>query len=489
MVEFRERPNAVQKGVRVIHMARVTFHGAAGEVTGSCARVEHDGGAFLVDCGMFQGGRNAALKNLRALDFDLRKIDFMLLTHAHLDHSGLIPRLVALGFRGPVFATAATVDLLAIMLLDSGHIQEKEAEWANRRSRRRNARSLSNVAPLYTVEQARDSLARLKRVDYDEEIRPHAKVRCRFREAGHILGSAVIEVDIEADGRTSRIVFSGDLGQALRPVVRDPARIARADYLVIESTYGNRAHRPMAGTEAELVDVLDSTLVRRRGNVIIPAFAVGRTQEVIFVLANLVRQGRIRHLDIVVDSPMASAVSELTLQYDELWDEETRALRDWVLENPAKVRLRFVQDVEESIALNAERAGLVIISASGMCEAGRIKHHLRHNLGRPECAIVICGFQADGTLGRRLVDGARSVSLFGDRVVVRARVHTIGGLSAHADQPGLLAWLRNIEKAPRRVFVVHGERSASETFVDAIRSELGWDDVSIPVEGQPCELG
>jgi metallo-beta-lactamase family protein len=489
MAEFRERPNAVQKGVRVIHMVRVTFHGAAGEVTGSCARVEHDGGAFLVDCGMFQGGRNAALKNLRALDFDLRKIDFMLLTHAHLDHSGLIPRLVALGFRGPVFATAATVDLLAIMLLDSGHIQEKEAEWANRRSRRRNARSLSNVAPLYTVEQARDSLARLKRVDYDEEIRPHAKVRCCFREAGHILGSAVIEVDIEADGRTSRIVFSGDLGQALRPVVRDPARIARADYLVIESTYGNRAHRPMAGTEAELVDVLDSTLVHRRGNVIIPAFAVGRTQEVIFVLANLVRQGRIRHLDIVVDSPMASAVSELTLEYDELWDEETRALRDWVLKNPAKVRLRFVQDVEESIALNAERSGLVIISASGMCEAGRIKHHLRHNLGRPECAIVICGFQADGTLGRRLVDGARSVSLFGDRVVVRARVHTIGGLSAHADQPGLLAWLRNIEKAPRRVFVVHGEHSASETFVDAIRSELGWDGVSIPVEGQPCELG
>lgn len=469
-------------------MIRVTFHGAAGEVTGSCARVEHDDGAFLVDCGMFQGGRHAGLKNLRALDFDLRKIDFVLLTHAHLDHSGLIPRLVALGYRGPVYATEATVDLLGIMLLDSGHIQEKEAEWANRRSRSRNARSLSNAAPLYTVEQARESLTRLRRVEYDQAFQPHAKVRCCFREAGHILGSAVIEVDLEADGRTARIVFSGDLGQPMRPVVRDPARITHADYLVIESTYGNRAHRPMARTEDELVDVLEDTLVRRRGNVIIPAFAVGRTQEVIFVLANLVREGRVKRLDIVVDSPMASAVSELTLQYDELWDEETRALRDWVLKNPARVSLRFVQDVEESIALNSERSGLVIISASGMCEAGRIKHHLRHNLGRPECSIVICGFQAGGTLGRRLVDGARSVSLFGDRVAVRAGVHTIGGLSAHADQPGLLAWLRNFEKAPRQVFVVHGEQSASETFVDAIQSELGWHGVAIPVEGQPCKL-
>lgn len=469
-------------------MIRVTFHGAAGEVTGSCARIEHDGGAFLVDCGMFQGGRNAGLKNLRALDFNLRKIDFVLLTHAHLDHSGLIPRLVALGYRGPVYATEATVDLLAIMLLDSGHIQEKEAEWANRRSRSRNARSLSNTAPLYTVEQARESLMHLRRVEYDRAFQPHAKVRCCFREAGHILGSAVIEVDLETDGRTSRIVFSGDLGQSMRPVVRDPARITHADYLVIESTYGDRAHRPMAQTEDELVDVLENTLVRRRGNVIIPAFAVGRTQEVIFVLANLVRQDRVKQLDIVIDSPMASAVSELTLKYDELWDDETRALRDWVLDNPARVRLRFVQDVEESIALNSERSGLVIISASGMCEAGRIKHHLRHNLGRSECSIVICGFQAGGTLGRRLVDGARSVSLFGDRVPVRAKVHTIGGLSAHADQPGLLEWLRNIEKAPRRVFVVHGEHSASETFVDAIRSELGWNAVSVPVEGQPCGL-
>lgn len=462
---------------------KLTFHGAAGEVTGSCARLEHDGGAFLVDCGMFQGGRNASEKNLRALDFDLNKIDFVLLTHAHLDHSGLVPRLASLGYKGPIYATEATVDLLGVMLLDSAYIQEKEAEWVNRRSRARNARSRSNAAPLYTVEQARESLRRLQRVAYDEAIVLNAGVRCCFREAGHILGSSVIEVDVDSGGHSRRLVFSGDLGQEGRPVVRDPAKIRRADYLVIESTYGNRAHRAMPQTEDELVEVLHDTLERRRGNVVIPAFAVGRTQEVIFVLASLVRQGRVPRLEIVVDSPMASAVSELTLQYDALWDKETVSLRDWVLEHPEKVRVRFVQDVEESIALNKRDSGLVILSASGMCEAGRIKHHLLHNLGRQECSIVICGFQAGGTLGRRLVDGARSVTLFGERVAVRAAVHTIGGLSAHADQPALLSWLRNFEHPPRQTFVVHGEALATQVFADAIQSELGWSEVEVPKLG------
>lgn len=468
---------------------QITFHGAAGEVTGSCARVEHGGLAFLVDCGMFQGGRNAASKNFRAFDFDLRAIDFVLLTHAHLDHSGLVPRLVSLGYKGPILATEATVDLLHVMLLDSAYIQEKEAEWANRHRRSRNARSLSNAAPLYTVEQARESLSRLRRVSYDEDLEVHPGVLCRFREAGHILGSAVIEVDVDTGGHSRRLVFSGDIGQKLRPVVRDPAHIRRADYLIVESTYGNRAHRPMAQTEDELVTVLHDTLERRRGNVVIPAFAVGRTQEVIFVLASLVRQGRVKGLEIVVDSPMASAVTELTLRHDDLWDEETRELRDWVLAHSERVKLRFVQDVEESIALNTRRSGLVIISASGMCDAGRIKHHLLHNVGRAECSIVICGFQAGGTLGRRLVDGARTVTLFGDRVQVRAAIHTIGGLSAHADQPALLEWLAHFEKPPKRTFVVHGEYEASRVFAEAIESELGWDGVEVaaPEQRYPLE--
>jgi metallo-beta-lactamase family protein len=468
---------------------QISFHGAAGEVTGSCARVETDSGVFLVDCGMFQGGRDARMKNLRALGFDLRHIDFVLLTHAHLDHSGLLPRLVSLGFRGSIHTTNASVDLLGVMLLDSGFIQEKEAEWANRRRRSRNANSLSNEAPLYTVEQARSSLARLKGVEYDREFSPHPGVRCCFREAGHILGSAIVEVDVDSEGRSHRLVFSGDLGMNGRPVLRDPAVIRRADTLVVESTYGNRRHRSMSATEDELVEVLRDTLERRKGNVIIPAFAVGRTQEVIFILANLVRQGRVSNLEIVVDSPMATAVTDITLEYDHLWDEETRALRDWVLAHPQRVRLRFVQNVEESMALNEQRSGLVIISASGMCDAGRIKHHLRHNLGRSECSVVICGFQAGGTLGRRLVDGARHVTLFGERVVVRARIHTIGGLSAHADQKELLEWLGHFDAPPRQTYVVHGESSAAEAFAEAVRTVHGWSGVVVAQAGKNYPLG
>lgn len=462
---------------------RITFHGAAGEVTGSCALVEFDGGRFLVDCGMFQGGRSAAYKNLRALDFRLRDIDFVLLTHAHLDHSGLVPRLVTLGYRGPIYATQATVDLLTVMLLDAAHIQEKETEWKNRRARAHNARSLSNAAPLYTVEQARTSLASLRKLRYDEMMSPLSGVRCRFREAGHILGSAIIELEIDADGRTHRVVFTGDLGQPGRPLLRDPATVRHADVVVIESTYGNRAHRAMAETERELAGILHDTIVRRLGNVIIPAFAVGRTQEVIFVLARMVRDGQTDPLEIVVDSPMAAAVTELTLRYDSIWDQETRDLRDWVMAHPERVKLRFVQDVEESMALNQQKSGLVIISASGMCEAGRIKHHLRYNITRPECSIVICGFQAGGTLGRRLVDGARWVTIFGERLPVRASVHTIGGLSAHADQPALLDWLRHLEREPGQTFVVHGEHEASSAFVDALESELGWKGARVPEEG------
>lgn len=466
----------------------LTFLGAAGEVTGSCTRVKHDGGTFIVDCGLFQGGRDAGPKNLRALDFDLASIDFVLVTHAHLDHSGLLPRLVALGYKGPIYATRATVDLLGVMLLDSAHIQEKEAEWANRHSRTRQTRRGRDIAPLYTVEQARASLSRLRAIDYDEAFEPRAGVRCRFRDAGHILGSSFIEVDLASHGAMRRIVFSGDLGQPMRPVLRDPALIDHADILCIESTYGNRAHRPMAPTLDELTQALTQTLRHDGGNVIIPAFAVGRTQELLFVLADLVRSGRLDRLDVVVDSPMASAVTELTLRHEALWDAETRELYAWMKKNPSRFGLRFVQDVEESIALNSCRGGLVIISASGMCEAGRIKHHLRHNLDRRECAIVIVGFQAAGTLGRRLVDGARYVTLFGERIPVHARIHTIGGLSAHADQPALLAWLRHLHVAPRKTFVVHGEATAASAFADAIESALNWPAPVIPEPGRPYAL-
>lgn len=447
------------------------------------------GGGFLVDCGLFQGGRDAPRKNLKALDFDLRGIDFVLLTHAHLDHAGLVPRLISLGYRGKIYATAATVDLLGVMLLDCAHIMEKEAEWINRGKHRRNARRGGEVAPLYTVDQARASLASLHKVTYGEVFSPHAAVRCCMHDAGHILGSAIVEIDVAvAGGHSRKLVFSGDLGQPMRPVLRDPAVMRAADYLCVESTYGNRAHRAMQQTESELVHVLRNTLEHRHGNVIIPAFAVGRTQEVLFVLANLVREGKVPRLEVVVDSPMASAVTELTLRYDELWDDETRDLLGWVRAHPERIGLRFVQDVEESIALNSQRSGLVIISASGMCEAGRIKHHLHYNIGRSECSVVICGFQAAGTLGRRLVDGARTITLFGERMPVRAQIHTIGGLSAHADQPALLGWLSQFAAPPRQTFIVHGEHDAAVALADAIDTRLGWPGITIAVREQTYTL-
>ncbi|MFU2487520.1 MBL fold metallo-hydrolase RNA specificity domain-containing protein [Thauera sp. WH-1] len=464
---------------------QLRFFGAAGEVTGSCLRVDHEGGAFLVDCGLFQGGREADRKNREALDFDLRAIDFVLLTHAHLDHSGLVPRLVALGYRGPIFATPATVDLLGVMLMDSAFIQEKEAEWALRNARSRKGRRRAEPSPLYTVEQARSSLLRLRAVPYETPFRPGQGVSCRFRNAGHILGSAIIEIDIDRGGAATRLVVSGDLGQPLRPVLQDPVQVSKADLLCIESTYGNRAHRSFAATYDELAGVLQGTLREGAGNVIIPAFAVGRTQEMLFVLADLVRMGRIAQLDVVVDSPMASAVTELTVRHEELWDDETRELYAWTQNNADRFRLRLVQDVEESMALNAVRGGLVIISASGMCDAGRIKHHLRYNLGRRECAIVIVGFQAAGTLGRRLVDGARQVTLFGERIAVQAKVHTIGGLSAHADQPALLAWLRGFSHPPRQTFIVHGEPEAAVEFAAAVERELRWQGVTVAEPGRP----
>lgn len=467
---------------------KITFLGGSGEVTGSCFLLEGEGLRFLVDCGMFQGGREAYAKNLGALQFDVRSLDFVLLTHAHLDHSGLLPRLAALGYRGDVFATSATVDLLHVMLLDSAHIQEKEAEWENRHYHDRHARRGYERAPLYTVAQTESCLRQLRRVEYDAEIRPHAGVRACFRDAGHILGSSIIELWLDDPGGTRKWVFSGDLGQPARPVLRDPYSVHHADVLLVESTYGNRCHKSMEETENELVGILSRTLKDRRGNVVMPAFSVGRTQEIVFVLADLVRRERLGPLDIYVDSPMALSATEITLRHQALLDTETQQLMRWQRENPQRVRVRFVQDVEESMSLNHIRGGAVIISASGMCEAGRIKYHLKNNLPRRECAIVITGFQAAGTLGRRLVEGAKTVSVFGEPVPVRASVHTVGGLSAHADRDALLDWLSRFTRPPHKTFVVHGEADTAHAFAAAVRQHLGWTDVSTPELGTRADI-
>lgn len=470
---------------------RISFLGASGEVTGSCFLVEGGGARFLVECGLFQGGREAYRKNLSAFSFSFppKALDFVIVTHAHLDHSGLIPRLAALGFNGPIYVTGATSDLLAVLLLDSAHIQEKESEWENRHQHARHAKRGWEQAPLYTVQQATTSLRLLQPCAYDAKMAPHPGVSFMFRDAGHILGSAIVELWIQKrGGGTHKLVFSGDLGQPDRPVMRDPTPIENCDVLLVESTYGNRLHKTMAETEEELVAALTNTLHHKGGNVVMPAFAVGRTQEVLYVLTDLVRRGRLPPLHIYVDSPMATAATQLTLKHQHLLDSETRALIAWQRQHPDRPRVRFVQEVNESMALNEIRGGAVIIAASGMCEAGRVKHHLRHNLARPESSVVITGFQAAGTLGRRLVDGARRVRLFGQDVPVRADIYTIGGLSAHADRAALLGWLAHFRQPPRRVFVVHGEQAVADTFAAAVVARFRWTGVTVPQSGKTFEL-
>ena len=460
---------------------KVTFLGAAREVTGSCYLFETGYVRFLVDCGMHQGGREAPARNRQPFGFDPRTIDFVLLTHAHIDHSGLLPKLMREGFSGPIYTTGATADLLGVMLPDSGHIQEVDAARAARR--RNSAQDPARSTALYTVQDAQNCLTLLRPVGYDERIEPAVGVACRFRDAGHILGSAIIEVWVVQNGKTSKIVLSGDLGQPGRPILRDPTLIADADVLFIESTYGDRRHKDLPGTLDELAQVVDETLHKRHGNVIVPAFAVGRTQEIIYHLHQLSRQGRLRNLDISVDSPMATAATAITMKHLALFDDEGRQLGEWRKTARHLPRLRFVGSVEESMALNRIRSGAIIISASGMCNAGRIKHHLRHNLGRRECAVLITGFQAQGTLGRRLVDGAKRVSIFGEEIPVRASIHTLGGFSAHADQPALLAWAGAFEHAPRQTFVVHGEEAASLALAERLRTDRGWS-VTVPQAGE-----
>ncbi|MDH3286101.1 MAG: MBL fold metallo-hydrolase [Betaproteobacteria bacterium] len=464
---------------------RLTFLGAAGEVTGSCFLVETGAARFLVDCGLFQGNRATQAKNRSRFAFDPRALDFVLLTHAHIDHSGLLPRLVARGFGGPIFATGATCDLLEVMLTDSAYIQERESE---RDRRAKGRRRISEEPPLYTIKDAERCLRQLVPVEYDAEVAPRPGVRACFRDAGHILGSAIIEIWVGEGAARRKLVCSGDIGQRLRPLVRDPTPIANADVLLVESTYGNRLHRSLSATLEELCHAVTDTLARKGGNVIVPSFAVGRTQDLIYLLADFYRKGQLPEMDIYVDSPLALKATSITLRHLAVLDADAAKLVRWLKGARGRPRIRFVQDIEESIGLHRVKRGAVIISASGMCEAGRIKHHLRHNLGRPECTIIISGFQAAGTLGRRLVDGAKEVRIFGIPVPVRAEIYTIGGLSAHADQEGLIDWLSRFERAPRTTYVVHGEADIAEQFAGVVRSRLKWRGVTVPQRGMSVNL-
>ena len=462
---------------------KIQFLGAAGEVTGSrhavevslAGRVRH----FMVDYGMFQGGREATNKNLEPLPINPKDLEFVVLTHAHIDHSGLLPRLCAQGFAGPIYCTKASYELLKILLPDSAHLQFADLERAERKVKQGKWHGEMPVA-LYSKEEVEMTLAQFEPLDYGQILELAPGLTLEFRNAGHILGSAIAVMDIQEDGAQKKCcVFSGDIGMKGKVLMPDPDLIAQADVIVVESTYGDRLHRSLSDTEDELVEVITTTM-SGQGNVVIPAFAVGRTQEILFLLVDLVRRGRLPHLAIWVDSPMATAATHLTERYFAQLDSQTQSTFDWYKNNPGAVDLRFIADVEESKALNKIKGGAIIISASGMCDAGRIVHHLANNLPRAQNAIIITGFQAYGSLGRRLVDKVQKVRLFGEDVPVKASVHTIGGLSAHADQAGLLDWLRGFKTPPKTVFVVHGEPESAAVFAECIREDLGWSNVIIP---------
>ena len=464
---------------------RLEFLGGAREVTGSGILVQAGRTRFLVDCGMFQGGGESDRKNARKFPVPPSSIDFVLCTHAHIDHTGLLPKIVRDGYRGPVYATAATADLLRVMLPDSGHIQEREADWRSRRRKRRGGRI--EVPPLYTEADALAVLPRLSPVGYGETVAPAPGIRTVFRDAGHILGSAILEVTVPDGGRERTLVFSGDIGHRGLPIVRDPTPVEHADVVVMESTYGNRLHKGMGDTVEEFVHAVTDTLERKGGNVIIPAFAVGRTQDILYLLADLTRQGRVSGLTVTIDSPLAAEATRITFRHPECFDRETREVYEWREKNPEALKVVFTRGVEESMALNSMRGGGIILAGSGMCEAGRIKHHLKHNLWRRESTVIIVGFQAQGTLGRRIVDGAKRVLIFGEEIAVAADVYTIGGLSAHADRDDLLAWAGGFRTPPGRVFVAHGEESVSFGFAGLLSERFGWN-ADVPYPRRPVEV-
>jgi metallo-beta-lactamase family protein len=472
---------------------KIHFLGAAGEVTGSKYLLEMDlaqcNRCVIVDYGMFQGGREALEKNQGSLPILASEVDCVILTHAHIDHSGLLPRLCASGFKGPIYCTGATFELLKIMLPDSAHLQLADSERAAKKIKQGKWRG-TVPEPLYSAKEVEIALSRIRVVEYHQIIELFSGLHLSFYNAGHILGSAIAVLDIHETGTDSkRCVFSGDLGMQRRPLMPDPELIESADIVVVESTYGDRLHRTMVDTEDELVGVICKVMAEH-GNIVMPAFAVGRTQEVLFVLIDLVRRGRLPNLHVWVDSPMATAATRLTEHFFAQLDPESQSTFAWLKENPAALHLRFIADVEESKALNRVKGGAIIISASGMCDAGRVLHHLLWNLPRAQNAVVITGFQAQGSLGRRLVDGVDSIRVMHQEVPVKASIHTIGGLSAHADQSGLLKWLKGFKKAPQKVFVTHGEEKSSNALAAAIQRELHWTHVTVPVRNQieDCSL-
>ena len=447
---------------------KLTFLGAAHEVTGSCTLVEAAGHRFLVDCGMEQGRDTYENEDLPCAPGE---IEAVLLTHAHIDHSGRLPYLYKNGYRGPIYATDATTDLCDIMLEDSAHIQEQEAEWKNRKAQRSGREP---VEPDYTVQDALAVMEQFRPQPYGKPVAVLPGVQATFTDVGHLLGSSSITLCITEEGRTETIVFSGDIGNSNQPMLRDPQYLTEADYVVMESTYGNRSHGPKPDYVGELAAVLQRTF-DRGGNVVIPSFAVGRTQEMLYFIRQIKAENRVRghgNFEVYVDSPLASKSTTIFREnYSECFDQEALDLvRSG--QNPLSFPgLRISETKEDSVAINADPSPKVILSASGMCDAGRIRHHLKHNLWREECTILFVGYQAAGSLGRTLLEGADQVKLFGEEVQVNAEIAQMSGMSGHADHDGLLRWLHSFAPKPGYVFVNHGDDEVCAGFAKELEGE------------------
>ena len=449
-------------------MAHLTFHGAARQVTGSCHLLETEGGRILLDCGMFQGPEEVSRQNRLEFPFDPRSLDAVVISHAHIDHSGLLPKLIKAGYRGPIYLTPPTHDLVELLLKDAAHLEFKDTQWENKRRERAGRRLLE---PLYTLEDVEQVLTLRQSVPYSDWIDLLPGVRLQFHDAGHIIGAAIVELELTAGGQSRTLVFSGDLGNRYSPLLRDPERLGRADVLLLESTYGDRDHRSLTDTLAEFRQALQAAS-RSGGNVLIPSFAVGRTQDILYWLGRFHRDGELPQQRVFVDSPMAIEASEIYASHTRLFNQDdpefSRAIEHgWQAWLPI---LSYSRSTEDSMALNQVQ-GAVIIAGSGMCTGGRIRHHLKYNLWRRDTHVIISGFQPRGTLGRRLVDGARRLSILGGEIAVRATIHTLGGFSAHAGQDELVHWALGMQAGNPRVYLVHGEVEAMEALQARLRQQ------------------
>lgn len=455
---------------------KLTFLGAAQGVTGSCYLIEAGNTRFLVDCGLYQE-REFLERNWAPFPIAPGTIDCLLLTHGHLDHCGLIPKLVREGFRGPIYATAATTEIAEIVLLDAAHLQEEDAEFKRKRHQKENRKGPYPEVPLYTVDDAKACFPQFSPVQYGTTVNIAEDIEATFYDAGHVLGSSMITVKIRQNGEERTILFSGDIGRWNKPILHDPTVFQAADYVLVESTYGDRLSESLEEAADKMADTINAT-VKSGGNIVIPSFALERTQEILYYLNEFLIEDRIPHLIVFVDSPMAMSINQVFEHHPELFDEEmTKFMRQG---SPFSFRgLSLARNAAESKAINQIKGTIIIIAGSGMCTGGRIKHHLVTNISRPESTVLFAGYQAAGTLGREIVEGAKEVRIFGQNYPVKARIVYINGFSAHADRDELIKWLSSLRQPPRHVFVTHGESSVSQRFAGLVKDKTGWN-VSVP---------